>query len=217
MSRPKGPAWPGTFLLATRNPKKGRELQRLLKGLNLRVVTLGRFPGIPLVREDKPTLRGNAVKKAVQASRHTGLPVLADDSGLEVRALGGAPGVRSARYAGPAQDERANVAKLLHRMRELPPSRRRARFVCVLALARKGRLLRAFQGVCEGSIARAPAGRTGFGYDPVFIPRGRRKRLAELGPEVKDRLSHRTRAIGAFARWLRKAPSRAPGGWRSAR
>lgn len=206
-----------SLLLATRNLKKGRELQRLLKGLNLRVVTLERFPHLPPVREDRPTLRENAVKKAVQASRRTDLPALADDSGLEVPALGGAPGVRSARYAGPAQDERANVAKLLRVMRDFPSSRRRARFVCILALARQGRLVRTFRGVCEGTIAPAPAGRAGFGYDPLFIPRGRRKTLAELGPRVKDTLSHRTRAVGVFTRWFRKGPSATPAGWRSAR
>lgn len=197
------------FLLATRNAKKARELQRLLRGRRIRIVTLDRFLRIPPVREDKPTLKENAVKKAVQTSRHTDLPVLADDSGLEVRALKGAPGVRSARYAGPAQDDRANVAKLLRALKGLPPSRRRARFVCVLALARGGRLVRTFRGVCEGAIATAPAGRTGFGYDPVFIPRRRGKTLAELGPRAKDTLSHRTRAIRVFARWLEGAgPSR---------
>ena len=219
---PKGPGRPGTFLpslraprsgakqsllLATRNAKKARELRRLLRGSRLRVVTLERFPRIPPVCEDKPTLRENAVKKAVVTSRHTGLPVLADDSGLEVKALKGAPGVRSARYAG---QDRANVAKLLRALEDLPPARRRARFVCVLALASEGRLVRTFRGLCEGSIAPAPAGRTGFGYDPVFIPRGRRKTLAELGPRVKDILSHRTRAVLVFHRWLQGAGSSRP-------
>lgn len=218
MTRQKGSGRPSTFLLATRNAKKARELRRLLRGAGLRVITLEQFPTIPPVREDRPTLRANAVKKAVETSRRTDLPVLADDSGLEVRALGGGPGVRSARLAGPAprpalsraegrgsgqtQDDRANIAKLLRLLRRVPASRRRARFVCVLALARRGRLLRTFEGVCSGVVAREPAGRTGFGYDPIFIPRGHRRTLAQLGPAVKDRLSHRTRAVQAFARWL---------------
>lgn len=179
----------------------------------MRVLTLERFPAIPPVREDKPTLRANSVKKAVETSRRTDLPVLADDSGLKVRALGGGPGVRSARFAGPAlrrgsgqaQDDRANIAKLLRLLRRVPPSRRQARFVCVLALARRGRLIRTFEGICRGVVAPRPAGRTGFGYDPVFIPEGLRRTLAQLGPAVKDRLSHRTRAIRAFARWLQGA------------
>ena len=194
-----------TLLLATRNLKKGKELQRLLKGLDLRVVTLDRFPGIPPVREDRPTLSENAVKKAMETYLHADLPVLADDSGLEVEALGGLPGVRSARFAGPRRDDRANVAKLLKLLRGVPPSRREARFVCVLAFARGGRIVRTFQGACEGSIALAPAGRAGFGYDPVFIPAGKKRTLAEMGPKVKDSLSHRTRAVQAFSRWLRKS------------
>jgi XTP/dITP diphosphohydrolase len=194
------------IILATRNAKKGRELRRLLRGVKLRVLTLDQFPAVPPVREDKPTLRENAVKKAVRTSSCADLPVLADDSGLEVYALGGRPGVRSARFAGPAQDDRANIAKVLRELEGLSPSRRRARFVCVLALAERGRLVRTFRGVCEGSIAREPAGRAGFGYDPVFIPEGRRRTLAELGPRVKDALSHRTRAVQAFARWLEERP-----------
>ena len=201
------------FLLATRNPEKGKELQRLLNGLGIRVVTLDRFPGIPPVREDQPTLKENAVKKAMETYLHADLPVLADDSGLEVEGLGGLPGVRSARFAGPAlrrgsgqARDRANVAKLLRLLRGVPPSRRKARFVCVLAFARGGHIVRTFQGTCEGSIALAPAGRSGFGYDPVFIPAGKKRTLAEMGPKMKDSLSHRTLAVQAFARWLRKSP-----------
>lgn len=202
----------------------------------MRVITLDRFPAIPPVREDRPTLRANSVKKAVETSRHTDLAVLSDDSGLVVRALGGGPGVQSARFAGPAlrrgsgqaQSDRANIGQLLRKLDGVTPSRRQARFVCVLALARRGRLIRTFRGVCRGRIALQPAGRTGFGYDPVFIPAGRRRTLAELGPQVKDTLSHRTRAIRAFAKWLKRvAPGRelysrrcfrrSPAGWRAGR
>ena len=194
-----------TFLLATRNRHKVRELRRLLKGLPVRLITLDRFPGIPPVREDGSTFRANAVKKALQTSRHTPLPVLAEDSGLEVRALGGRPGVRSARFAGKAQDDRANVAKLLRVMIRVPASRRQARFVCVMAVAAGGRLVQTFQGVCRGSIAFEPAGRRGFGYDPVFIPSGFRKTSAQLAGREKDVLSHRGQAARVLARRLRKS------------
>lgn len=201
-----------TILIATRNRHKVRELRRLLRGIPVRLLTLERFPDIPSAREDGATFRANAVKKAVAASRHIPLPVLAEDSGLAVRALGGAPGVRSARFAGPRQDDRANVEKLLSVLRRVPPSRRQGRFVCVMALAIGGRLIRTFEGRCAGAISLAPAGRTGFGYDPVFIPRGLKKTFAELGDRVKDRLSHRTRAVRGFSAWLKRYLSEGPAG-----
>ena len=201
-----------TILLATRNRHKVRELDRLLKGSRLRFLTLDRFPDLPPVHENGATFRANAVRKAVQTSRRTILPVLAEDSGLEVRALDGKPGVRSARYAGSAQQDEANLAKLLKEMREIPPSRRQARFVCVMALAIGGRLIAAFEGRCTGSIALEPAGRTGFGYDPVFIPRGYSKTMAQLGSVRKDSLSHRAQAAARFARWVKRGRREYPAG-----
>lgn len=200
-----------TLLLATRNPKKGRELRRLLIGLPIRIMTLDRFPDIPAVKEDAPTFQGNAVKKAVVVSRRTILPVLADDSGLTVHALGGLPGVRSARFAGPGQNDRKNMKKLLHLMKDIPASRRGARFVCVLALAAGGRLIKTFQGTCAGSIGFAMAGRHGFGYDPLFIPRASRKTFAQWGPKAKDAVSHRTRAIRKFKKWFPQGARLKPG------
>lgn len=191
-----------TLLLATRNPKKGRELRRLLRGVPIRIVTLDRFPDIPAVKEDAPTFEGNAVKKAAVVSRHTILPVLADDSGLMVHALGGLPGVRSARFAGAGQNDRKNIKKLLNLMKDIPASRRGAHFVCLLALAAGGRLLKTFRGTCPGSIGFAMAGRHGFGYDPLFIPAGLHKTMAQLGPKSKDRLSHRARAVQRLVCWL---------------
>jgi len=180
--------------------------------LPVRWITCDRFPEIPPVREDCATFVANAVKKAVQTSRVTILPVLAEDSGLEVRALGGRPGVRSARFAlRPAQGERTqsqidqvNVAKLLRAMDRVPPSRRQARFVCVMAVAAGGKLIRTFRGTCRGSIAFEPGGRGGFGYDPVFIPSGCRKTAAQLAGREKDALSRRGQAARASGRWLRK-------------
>ena len=201
-----------TLLLATRNPKKARELRRLLGG-RYRVLTLDRFPDVPAVVEDGRTFRANAVKKAVQTSRHTILPVLADDSGLEVRALKGEPGVHSARFAGSAQRDLANNAKLLRQMEKIPPSRRQARFVCWIALALGGRLIRTFQGECAGAMAFSPSGKTGFGYDPIFIPRGMKKSFAQLGGRTKDRMSHRARAIAQLRDFLLKTdPSTGPAG-----
>lgn len=197
-----------TVLLATRNHHKVRELRRLLKGVPVRFLTLDRFPDLPPVRETGVTFRENAVQKAEETSRRLSLPVLAEDSGLEVRALQGEPGVRSARYAGPRQQDQANVRKLLREMAKIPASRRQARFVCVMAFAAGGRLIRTFHGTCTGSIPFSPAGRTGFGYDPVFIPRGHRKTMSQLGARVKDGLSHRRRASDRFKRWLVKTVKR---------
>lgn len=201
-----------TVLLATRNRHKVRELRRLLKRAPIRFLTLDTFPNLPLVRENGSTFRENAVKKAVQISRRTLLPVLAEDSGLEVRALKGHPGVRSARFAlrraqgerTQSQMDRANVKKLLRGLADVPSTRRQARFICVMAFAIGGKLLRTFAGSCAGSIAFHPAGRTGFGYDPVFIPRGHRKTMAQWGGRAKDRLSHRAKAAEKLERWLKK-------------
>lgn len=190
-----------TFLFATRNRHKVKELRRLLKGISVRLLFLDQFPGLRSVKENGATFRANAVKKAVQTSRFTILPVLAEDSGLEVRALQGAPGVRSARFAGRARNSSANVAMLLRSLAKVPKSRRQARFVCSLALAVGGKGVRTFEGTCPGSISFAAAGRTGFGYDPVFIPRGFHHTLAQLGPRVKDGLSHRSKAAVKFRRW----------------
>ncbi len=174
----------------------------MLNRLPVRLVTLDRFPELPPVHEDGATFLANAVKKAVQTSRHTILPVLAEDSGLEVGALGGRPGVRSARFAGKDQNDRANVEKLLRLLHAVPPRKRQGRFVCVMAVAIGGRLIRTFQGVCRGSIAAGRAGRGGFGYDPVFIPAGSRKTTAQMSPARKDRVSHRGAAARALAAWI---------------
>ncbi len=205
------------FLFATRNRHKVRELRRLLKNVPVRLVTLDRFPTIPPVHEDGSTFRVNAVKKAVQTSRYTILPVIAEDSGLEVRALGGRPGIRSARFAlrpfgklraqgerTQNQIDRANVAKLLRVLARVPASRRQARFVCLTAVAAGGRLIKVFRGACRGSIAFEEHGKGGFGYDPVFIPAGSRKTTAQLNAARKDRISHRGQTARALAAWLKR-------------
>lgn len=184
-----------TVVLATRNPKKLKELQRLTRGLYVRWLTLRAFPRLPPVVEDGRTFAANARKKALAVARATGHVAVADDSGLEVDALRGKPGVRSARYAGQRAGDAANNRKLLRALRRLPAARRGAQFRCCIAVADSRGRVATVEGRVRGRIADRPRGRSGFGYDPLFlIPRYRRT-FAELGPRIKDRLSHRARAL----------------------
>ena len=188
------------LILATRNPGKVAEMDDRLRRLGVRPVSAAEVDGAPEVDEDRDTLRGNAEKKALALHRHTGEPALADDTGLEVDALGGAPGVHSARFAGPHADPAANRQRLLREME--PHDDRRARFRTVLAYADEAGVHH-FDGVCEGSITREPRGEGGFGYDALFVPDdGDGRTFAEMTAEEKDALSHRGRALGAFAAWL---------------
>jgi XTP/dITP diphosphohydrolase len=182
------------LLVATHNAKKAVEIAGALAG-QVEVVTLAEHPEIEMPPEDGETFEANARIKAEHAAAILGMPVLADDSGLVVDALGGAPGVRSARYA-PGSD-RDRVGKLLLEMASVPEERRTARFVCAMALARPGARTIVREGTCEGRIGREPRGAGGFGYDPVFtFPDGRT--MAELTLEEKNRVSHRGRAIAAI-------------------
>ncbi len=183
------------LVIATRNERKFRELKRLFRGSGIRIISLKKFPGVPEVVEDGMTFSANAAKKAVTVSGYTDKLVLADDSGLEVDALGGRPGIHSSRYAGAKKDDRLNIAKLLRALRDKPCSKRGARFRCVVAVADRGSIVKLTEGVCGGNIGLSVKGTSGFGYDPVFIPRGRKKTFAQLGPAVKDRLSHRAKAL----------------------
>ncbi len=191
------------LVIASRNPGKIREMRHILRDLDLKLLGLNNFPGLPEIPEEGESFAANAEAKAREVARLTGLPALADDSGLEVAALEGRPGVHSARYAQDrtgtkAPDDAANWGKLLQEMREVPWDRRRARFVCEIALALPdGRLFRA-RGECAGRVALAPRGDKGFGYDPVFWVEEYGATMAELGPEVKNRLSHRARALAAM-------------------
>lgn len=196
------------IVLASRNRRKAGELSDLLAGLPVVIRTMDEFPHVAEVEEDGLTFRENAVKKAVHAASVTGLPALADDSGLEVDALGGAPGVRSARYAGETADDEANNAKLLAAMRGLPPGERSARFRCVIALARPDRTTETAEGSCEGIIGEAPRGAGGFGYDPLFFYPPLDRTFAELKPAAKNRVSHRgvalKAAVAIIRRWLKE-------------
>jgi XTP/dITP diphosphohydrolase len=192
------------LLLATANVGKLRELRELLGDLTV----LGLHDvGIDDLPETADTFLGNATQKAVEAARRTGLPCLADDSGLCVDALGGAPGVYSARYAGRHGDDAANRALLLERLRDVADDLRTARFRCVLALVDRAgplgeRVLHA-EGECPGAITRAPRGDGGFGYDPLFVPAGETRTMAELPSAAKHVLSHRGAALRSMLPTLR--------------
>lgn len=208
-----------TLIVATRNAHKTGEIRAIL-GDGFRVLCLKDFPDAPTAVEDADTFAGNAAKKAtmladwLRATAPAGVSgekcfVLADDSGLEVDAINGAPGVHSARFAaldsgapGNSSDA-ANNAKLLRLLKDIPAEKRTARFRCVLALAeiKPSSTIRPpqfFEGVCEGRIEFAPSGGGGFGYDPLFVPDGFMQSFAELGEDVKNRLSHRARALAEF-------------------
>lgn len=188
------------ILLATGNRNKVREAAEIL-GSGWRIECLADHPEITPAEETGATFEENATLKALAASLHFDGMVLADDSGLEVDALGGAPGVRSARYAGEDASDAENVAKLLDELAGVGtgPGARSARFRCVIALARKGTLLGTFEGSVEGSITLAPHGEGGFGYDPVFLPTGSDRTFAEMAPREKHALSHRGRALAALS------------------
>ncbi len=195
-------------LIATSSTGKLRDFAGAAAVLGIEVATLPGFASLPGVEEDGATFEANARKKAEHYSRPAaGELVLADDSGLEVEALNGAPGVRSARYAsdaGEAQSasrDAANNARLLRELESIPEERRAARFVCVIAAARDGRLLASFRGEAQGTILREPRGGGGFGYDPLFFAPGLGKTFAELSAEEKAAVSHRGQAFRKFLQW----------------
>ena len=191
------------LVLATRNPDKGRELAALLKDLCIRIRTLAEFPDVPEVVEDGETCEANAIKKAVTVARVTGLPAVADDTGLMVEAMGGRPGVHAARYAGEGATYESNCSKLLHELAGVPRERRGARFVTVAAIADPKGKVDVVQGALDGLITEAPVGTKGFGYDPVFFVPELGKTLAQLTPEEKNRISHRARAFEKVRELLR--------------
>lgn len=183
------------LLLATNNRGKIREITKLLAPHGIETVSLGDFPDIGEIEEDGSTFRENAVKKASVTCERTGLAALADDSGLEVDYLDGAPGVHSARFAGEEKDDEANNKKLLSLLEGVPLERRTARFRCVMAIAVPGGWVYTAEGTCEGVIALEPRGSGGFGYDPLFYLPEYGKTLAELDLETKNKISHRGRAL----------------------
>jgi XTP/dITP diphosphohydrolase len=191
---------PFTIVLATRNRGKVEEMRALLGHLPIRLLSAGDLPGAPEVEEDQQTLAGNAAVKARALRAFTGRPALADDTGLEVDALGGRPGVYSARYAGPASDDAANRARLLAELDG--QADRSARFRTVIAFA-EGASVQYFEGVCEGRIALQEHGAGGFGYDAVFVPGSDTRTFAEMPADEKNAVSHRGQALRWFEAYLR--------------
>jgi XTP/dITP diphosphohydrolase len=189
------------LLLATRNAHKTREFRELL-GKNLALVDLSAFPDITMPKETGSTFEQNAILKAIYISKQMDVLVIADDSGLEVDELGGAPGILSARYAGETASDSANVDKLLRELKKV--ANRSARFRCVIALARAGKVLGTFEGMIEGKIVDFPGGNAGFGYDPVFQPAGFASTFGEMAPELKNKISHRGKAVAALQVALRE-------------
>ncbi len=191
-------------LFATRNPHKTREIREIL-GTDFAVHDLRRCPEIPDTDESGASFEENATLKALAASKALPGFVAADDSGLEVDVLGGAPGIYSARYAGVNATEEEKIDKLLRELERVGAGdhARRARFHCVVALAHNGNLVGTFEGIVEGTIANEPRGKGGFGYDPIFIPEAFRKTFGELPVEVKNTISHRAKAIRKLAVGLR--------------
>jgi XTP/dITP diphosphohydrolase len=202
------------ILIATSNPGKLRDFAGAAAVHGIEIAGIPNFAALPLVVEDGLTFEDNARKKAEEYSVHVpGEIVVADDSGLEVDALNGAPGVHSARYAAPEllnvephladanTDDDANNARMLRELKNIPPERRTGRFVCVLAAARNGKTLATFRGTAEGIILDAPRGTNGFGYDPLFYFPQIRKTFAELSTEEKSKYSHRGAAFRKFLNW----------------
>ncbi|MFQ5706219.1 MAG: XTP/dITP diphosphatase [bacterium] len=190
------------IVLATKNQDKINEIKKLLCDVAISVLTLAEFPDAPDVIEDGRTLRDNAGKKAEAIGNFTGLPAVADDTGLEVDFLGGKPGVLSSRYSGVNATYEENVAKLLSELKGVPWEKRKARFRCVVGFYEE-ETTRFVEGICEGFICETPRGAEGFGYDPVFYLPEYGKTFAEIGLQAKNKISHRANAFSAFKELLK--------------
>lgn len=197
------------IILASRNKKKISELKKIIEeGIvsqedgTVNILTPDDFPQCEEVEEDGETFEANAIKKAVYVSKCSGLTAIADDSGIEVDALNGAPGVYSARYAGEASDDMANNRKLLDEMKDVPDEKRTARFTCCIALA-SGDNVKTFMGHVDGRIGRENRGDNGFGYDPLFFPEGHDRTFAEMTADEKHSMSHRGRALEKLQEYLK--------------
>jgi XTP/dITP diphosphohydrolase len=192
------------ILFASRNRGKIKEMQALLTECGVTLKSLDDYPDLPVIHEEGNSFLENAIKKARTIAELTGETVLADDSGLEVAALDGAPGIYSARYAGDSADDEKNIQKLLSDLEGVPPAEREAAFRCILVLCKPDGRYRAFDGRWEGRIAEAPAGKGGFGYDPVFYLPEQDFTVAELPAGMKNRISHRAKAAEKLRVWFQK-------------
>lgn len=197
------------LVLATRNSGKVREISAVYGGIGARLSALDDWPELGDLPEEGETYAENAAGKALTVARATGYPALADDSGVEIDALGGGPGVRSRRLLGEAASDEARNAYVLSRLTGLPASRRTARYRAVVAVATPDGRVETFEGVCEGAIAERPRGTGGFGYDPIFEIAGDGRTMAEVPLEVKNKISHRARALRAAQPAVARALARA--------
>jgi XTP/dITP diphosphohydrolase len=183
------------LIVATKNKKKLEEIKEILKDLDLKIVSLADYPEAPRIVENGTTFKENALKKALKIAKFTGELTLGEDSGLCVKALGGAPGVHSARFSGRDKDDNKNNTKLLKMLLKVPPTKRSAYYACAVALADKNGLIGVVEGRCSGRISIVAQGTFGFGYDPLFLIPKYKKTFAQLGGAVKHRMSHRFRAL----------------------
>jgi XTP/dITP diphosphohydrolase len=192
------------IVIATKNKKKLRELKRYMKGVKATVHCLTDFDRTPRIVENGDTFKKNAIKKALAVSRFVKGLALADDSGLEVAVLGGQPGVKSARFAGPAKKDIDNNLKVLELLEGVPLKERKARFVCAVAIADDGRIVKVIEEYCGGLIDLSIKGRHGFGYDVIFYIPKYKKTFGQLGLKVKDKMSHRSKALKKARAFLRR-------------
>jgi XTP/dITP diphosphohydrolase len=194
------------LIVASRNKGKVAEIKALLADLPFKVTSLLEYPHIPEIIEDGKTYRANALKKARETARATGKMAMSDDSGIEVRALGNAPGIYSARFAGEGASEKARNNKLFKMLKGVPMHKRQARYRCVIALVNaRGKELGVVQGTCSGYVTTRDIGKNGFGFDPLFLLKRYNKTFGQLPPELKAKISHRARALKKFRLLLSQA------------
>ena len=201
------------LLIASRNKHKVREIRAILDDLKLDIISAADVPGLPEIVEDAPTIRDNAIKKATQTALMAKRLTMADDTGLEVDALNGEPGVRSARFASDNATYHENNRKLMQLLEGVPLEKRSARFRSVIALADEKGLIEVVEGICNGVIIEDERGGNGFGYDPLFIADGQVKTFAEIPEESKNRISHRAKALqkawAVLSRYVREQETKA--------
>lgn len=192
------------IIIATKNPGKAKEFKDFLKPYGIHAISLLDFSEQPQdIEETGTTFKENAALKAEQMSVKLNKPILADDSGLMIDALDGRPGVFSARYAGEPKSDQANIEKVLYELKDVVAEKRSARFICVIGIAQPGKQTIFKTGYCEGHIAFQEKGSHGFGYDPIFIPEGYTKSMAELTPKEKNLISHRSHAMKQLEQWIK--------------
>jgi len=192
------------LVVATKNKKKLREIKDILKGLKVELLSLSDFAKTPRIIENGRTFRANAAKKALAIARFSGKLTLGEDSGLCIDALGGEPGVYSSRFSGKNKSDAQNNLKVLRLLRDTAPKKRRAHYVCAIALADASGLIGVVEGACNGLIGFELRGNTGFGYDPLFVIPRYKKTFAELGPRIKHKMSHRYHALKKARKLIQK-------------